>query len=196
MRLNLKNARRLEQSIQLFIDDISDQFNNRVELSIYDHNAISTFNQAISDLEDSFDAAMQLTQLRFKIRDAISEINQSSELNTLMAEEANLKQQQHLTLELIRLGSCVTQDSITIIEGKLDAKKKPSLGDNRFSSSSDTVGIVAPIYEERYVELKKSVNELKRRKAQLADQCAAINLSKTIELSVDDTKLLQKFDLV
>lgn len=195
MNLNLKNARRLEQSIEAALNDAERTITCGVKISVYDEHAETSLDFAIENLVDAINHQLQLTELRYKIRAAIGTVNETSGLNALMAKEKNLSDQLHLLLTVVNRASLISDSERQIILRKLESKRDGK-GTSSYMDRGDEVDVGIAMDTAMYSDLKTKVQVLKRKKAEMADEMSRLNLTETITISDADVKLLEKYSLV
>ncbi|WPH64761.1 hypothetical protein [Vibrio phage vB_VpaP_SJSY21] len=171
MKINIKNARRLETAIEEEISRIrgkingfSDKFDSK------DKAEEGTFH-AIIELEKKWSA---LQHIRFEIRNLIGKFNSENDINVKAGKIALLSERADLIQSLSTYKRSTTQRNYS--------------NDSTYYSA----GLSETVREEYHSDLLSIRREIQR----LKDQCQGINASGTIELDSDAESFLKKAGLM
>lgn len=188
MKLNLKNARRLENAIQQVIVELSDSMSDGCYVSIYDDRNVEDIISLFTNENGlKHDALTQLIELRYDIRAKIGQVNEQSGLNAYMCSDRALNDKIHYLATTLQSMKKVTADDVLTLTNMIQAKREGKI--ESYGSRGDKVHIGIPASEEMLAETKLKIANMKKMRAEIADECSKINLTKTIELSDEQVKL-------
>lgn len=194
--LNLKNARRLETAIANTVSTIeTNVLRGSMSVSIYDDEPANVVATNVSLVKEGISDIAELIRMRYIIRDAISRANHDSGLNTLMAAERVANDEAHVMQNLLERSQQMDAPDIERVVRKLEARKAGKV-EAGYMSSGENISLTAPMESQTIQHLKTHVASLKRRKTEIVDKCAALNVTTTVTLTGLNTDLLQKYDLL
>jgi len=192
VELNLKNARRLEQSIDSAINDMRD--GGSVVVSIYDTAGPSTIADSPTVTMSHLETIHKLTEARYHIRGLIGTANETCGLNSWMITECVLKDRLHQLLSAINRGTILTDKEIKVKVGQWQAKVDGNI--DTYSSNRDSLVLNSPLTLENYMDLKRQVKDVKKDLNRISDTCSNLNLNTTIAIDSDIVTVLECTDLV
>jgi len=197
MKLNLKSARRLEKEIQETIRNITYNAAGTVTVSVYSDSPADDIDAAVNEACDSIDNILELTEIRYRIRDDIAKANSRCGITQAMSEERCLASQISFLTEITDDINIVSKKAKNELLNEILVKKESLTTTTSFSYNSESVVIgKAPVSEDKAQSLKDLLCSLKKRRQRLIDECSQKNLTETITLSGDDVELLTKYSLI
>lgn len=171
MKINIKNARRLETAIEEEISRIRGKINGFSDkFESKDKAEEGTFHSII-ELEKKWSA---LQHIRFEIRTLVGKFNAESDINSKASKIALLNERADLINSLSNYKRTTTQRNYS--------------NESIYYSS----GLSETVREDYHAELLSIRREIQR----LKDQCQGINASGTIELGSDSESFLKKAGLM
>ena len=193
MRLNLKNARRLEQSMERVISEKFSEMSTGINVSIYAADTRTEIISACGTTVPLIDQILALGNARYIIRGLIGTRNETSGLNALMIKERILNDGLHALVTLKRNAKVVKESDRDIMVNKLAALKEKQATD---SYGRDSYTVAYAVSEEEYAMYLGQIKETKKHLDVVADECATINLTETIQLPDEMIELLNDQDLI
>lgn len=193
--LNLKNARRLEQSLEQHISSSANEQRTGLTVSAY-----QDYENVIADAgRDAFIAVTKLEALidiRYRIRDMIAKANASCGINDLMVEEASIRSKLEVFTRFAK-GEVLTDDRRdAIIQRLKNWDGTTSLSDSYSSRNKDEIKIESVMTEGVRDEAKSMVRGWKKRITAIADECSALNVTTVITIDDADSTVLNELDLL
>lgn len=196
LKLNLKNARRLETAISGAISNIeSNVLGAQMNVSIYDDQPADMVAKYITTIEVGVADVTKLIEMRYAIRNAISRANHESGLNALMAAERAANDEAHYLQSLLERATTMDSVDVERLTRKLEARKAGKV-ESGYLNNGEKIALIAPMPSEAIQRFKSHAAVLKRRKTEIVDKCAALNVTTIVELSGLNVELLQELDLL
>lgn len=169
MKLNIKNARRLETSIDAEISRMIGKIRNTTGGF---SDAKSAIESKESSVESNVSKIKQLRHVRKFIRDLIGKFNEEKGINSLTSEIAALSSDIEVAHLIVRIND-VSSDSYS-------------------NTNSYRQGVSEDFREKYHAESLKLTRAVQR----LKDKCQGINSTGTIELGSDLESFLKKNGLM
>lgn len=196
MKLTLKQARRAEREIGTELGKLVVS-RHQVSVSIYE-DVRSKVNEIQKQTLENLKKIQQLASIRFAIRKAIETENEVSGLNKLMNREAELKVLDAAieNISVIEL----TDDALEIAVQRHAATKasheKGTVVQSRYGEATDEITIPATLRTQTLEDIRAAAKAIQRELRDVADQQAALNVGRTIELHDADAKTLEEAGIV
>jgi hypothetical protein len=192
MKITLRKASALQNAIQEAVKNID--ITVKVELNEFE-NAETALATANAKLISSDQRRTALTKVLYVVRAQVGTANAESGINERLARAAYVDKRIGQLTALI--GSDAVQDSIVVIQGKLEKLKAPESANSRRSlyGYSDTVGtgVLSPAQVDAF---KAEQLALKKDKQKLNDEVLELNVRTEIALSDETVVVLTSEGLV
>jgi hypothetical protein len=192
MKITLRKASALQNAIQEAVKNID--ITVKVELNEFEDARIA-MGKANDKLISADQRRTALTKVLYVVRAQVGTANAESGINERLAKAAYVdKRIGQLT---VLIGSDAVQDSIAVIEGKLEKLKAPESANSRRSlyGYSDTVG-TGVLSQAQVDAFKAEQLALKKDKQKLNDEVLELNVRTEIALSDETVAVLTSEGLV
>lgn len=192
MKITLRKASALQNAIQEAVKNID--ITVKVELNEFE-NAETALATANAKLINSDQRRTALTKVLYAVRAQVGTANAESGINERLARAAYVDKRVGQLTALI--GSDAVQDSIVVIQGKLEKLKAPESANSRRSlyGYSDTVG-TGVLTQTQVDAFKAEQLALKKDKQKLNDEVLELNVRTEIALSDETVAVLTSEGLV
>jgi hypothetical protein len=192
MKITLRKASALQNAIQEAVKNID--ITVKVELNEFE-NAETALATANAKLINSDQRRTALTKVLYAVRAQVGTANAESGINERLARAAYVDKRVGQLTALI--GSDAVQDSIVVIQGKLEKLKAPESANSRRSlyGYSDTVG-TGVLSQTQVDAFKAEQLALKKDKQKLNDEVLELNVRTEIALSDETVAVLTSEGLV
>ena len=192
MKITLRKASALQNAIQEAVKNID--ITVKVELNEFE-NAETALATANAKLIHADQRRTALTKVLYVVRAQVGTANAECGINERLAKAAYVDKRIGQLTALI--GSDAVQDSIVVIQGKLEKLKAPESANSRRSlyGYSDTVG-TGVLTPEQVTAFKAEQLALKKDKQKLNDEVLELNVRTEIALSDETVAVLTSEGLV
>ena len=192
MKITLRKASALQNAIQEAVKNID--ITVKVELNEFEDARIA-MGKANDKLISADQRRTALTKVLYVVRAQVGTANAESGINERLAKAAYVDKRIGQLNGLI--GSDAVQDSIAVIEGKLEKLKAPESANSRRSlyGYSDTVG-TGVLSQAQVDAFKAEQLALKKDKQKLNDEVLELNVRTEIALSDETVAVLTSEGLV
>ena len=192
MKITLRKASALQNAIQEAVKNID--ITVKVELNEFE-NAETALATANAKLIHADQRRTALTKVLYVVRAQVGTANAEYGINERLAKAAYVDKRIGQLTALI--GSDAVQDSIVVIQGKLEKLKAPESANSRRSlyGYSDTVG-TGVLTPEQVTAFKAEQLALKKDKQKLNDEVLELNVRTEIALSDETVAVLTSEGLV
>jgi hypothetical protein len=192
MKITLRKASALQNAIQEAVKNID--ITVKVELNEFEDARIA-MGKANDKLISADQRRTALTKVLYVVRAQVGTANAESGINERLAKAAYVDKRIGQLTGLI--GSDAVQDSIAVIEGKLEKLKAPESANSRRSlyGYSDTVG-TGVLSQAQVDAFKAEQLALKKDKQKLNDEVLELNVRTEIALSDETVAVLTSEGLV
>ena len=192
MKITLRKASALQNAIQETVKNID--ITVKVELNEFE-NAETALANANAKLIHADQRRTALTKVLYVVRAQVGTANAECGINERLAKAAYVDKRIGQLTALI--GSDAVQDSIVVIQGKLEKLKAPESANSRRSlyGYSDTVG-TGVLTPEQVTAFKAEQLALKKDKQKLNDEVLELNVRTEIALSDETVAVLTSEGLV
>lgn len=194
MQVNLKKARKLEQAILLFMNEMSfkQDFEARLKLDVSD--MIAGANSELSDLQKTLETKNNLRWIRYRIREEIGAFNQSKGINKLMIEKSLIEEE---LSELKKLLTFPMRESSDDIQDKKEVMEKKGVSeDSLYSRRVSTKLTINLMTEKMKSKLEDKQLNLKNKLEKVENDLAKKNLMTKISLTKDEKTLLESLKII
>lgn len=192
MKITLRKASALQNSIQEAVKNID--ITVKVELNEFEDARIA-MGKANDKLVQADQRRVALTKTLYVVRAQVGTANAECGINERLAKAAYIDKRIGQLTALISAEA--VQDSITVIEGKLEKLKAPESANSRRSlyGYSDTVG-TGVLSQAQVDAFKAEQLALKKDKQKLNDEVLELNVRTEIALSDETVAVLTSEGLV
>jgi predicted membrane-bound mannosyltransferase len=192
MKITLRKASALQTAIQEAVKNID--VTVKVELNEFE-NAETALATANAKLINSDQRRTALTKVLYVVRAQVGTANAECGINERLAKAAYIDKRVGQLSALV--GAEAVQDSIVVINGKLEKLKAPGTENSRRSiyGYSDTVG-TGVLTQEQVTAFKAEQLSLKKDKQKLNDEVLELNVRTEIDLSDETVAVLTSEGLV
>ena len=192
MKITLRKASALQNSIQEAVKNID--VTVKVELNEFE-NAETALANANAKLINSDQRRTALTKVLYVVRAQVGTANAECGINERLAKAAYVDKRIGQLTALV--GAEAVQDSITVINGKLEKLKAPETANSRRSiyGYSDTVG-TGVLSQAQVDAFKAEQLALKKDKQKLNDEVLELNVRTEVVLSDETVAVLTNEGLV
>ena len=192
MKITLRKASALQNSIQEAVKNID--ITVKVELNEFEDARIA-MGKANDKLVNADQRRVALTKALYVVRAQVGTANAESGINERLAKAAYVDKRIGQLATLISAEA--VQDSIAVIEGKLEKLKAPESANSRRSlyGYSDTVG-TGVLLQAQVDAFKAEQLALKKDKQKLNDEVLELNVRTEIALSDETVAVLTSEGLV
>jgi hypothetical protein len=192
MKITLRKASALQNAIQEAVKNID--ITVKVELNEFEDARIA-MGKANDKLISADQRRTALTKVLYVVRAQVGTANAECGINERLAKAAYVDKRIGQLTGLI--GSDAVQDSIAVIEGKLEKLKAPESANSRRSlyGYSDTVG-TGVLSQAQVDAFKAEQLALKKDKQKLNDEVLELNVRTEIALSDETVAVLTSEGLV
>jgi len=194
MKINLRQARRLEKTLSTEQQKLQGELGEH-QIRVTMHEDFAT---TVSDVQLKQGMTLAkiagLLAVRFHIRKMIETKNETSGINRLMNEEAQLRESIKI-LELT-IGHPIAANDLTIAEARHAAMKANGPAPSNYGQSIDYINVDGRVLEDAVNSIAKDMKNAQRRVAKIAEELGYMNSDVTFELPHDMVKVLEANDIV
>lgn len=192
MKITLRKASALQNAIQEAVKNIN--VTVKVELNEFE-NAETALANANAKLISADQRRTALTKVLYVVRAQVGTANAECGINEHLAKAAYVDKRIGQLTGLV--GAEAVQDSIVVIQGKLEKLKAPGTENSRRSiyGYSDTVG-TGVLTPEQVTAFKAEQLALKKDKQKLNDEVLELNVRTEIALSDETVAVLTSEGLI
>lgn len=188
MKISLRKARKLENSIKVFLMENCLETNKRI--LVKNENVLEKASSANAELAKELERNQQLISLRYSIRKRISDENQRVKINDFMNEKEMLTAQ-------VELLNQVTNSEVfneELVEAQLERQRNIlEKGESRFSDVQMNIPV---LLERDLVEYKSELNHLKKKVEAIEEELLKKNAGAEVTLSPEEVVLLEGLALL
>lgn len=193
MKLSLRAARKLETKIGTYVDENPLNLTTKVRVNTDLKVATASLDEARKEFIQNEEDMTKLLQVKYILRQKISDENAKSEIDSLITQKVSKEQQVSRIKKLInapiREAEEAVSDMLTL--GKTNFSK----GEVRYGESSVHTNLSFLIKED-VEKFKKQKNELSKEIEQIDEKVTELNHTQKVDLDDETVKLLQRHSLL
>jgi len=186
MKITLRKASALQTAIQEAVKNID--VSVKVELNEFEDPQVALANANAKSIQAD-QRRTTLTKVLYRIRAQVGTANVESGITGKLTEAAYIDKRLGQLTALV--GTEAVQDSMAVIQGKIEKLKAPESANSRRSlyGYSDTVS-TGVLTQDQVTVFKTEQLVLKKEKQKLNDEILELNVRTDIELSADAVEVL------
>lgn len=192
MELNLKKARRLEKQIR----DVVEKLNKTANPANLVISRFEGFDDALSNhqakIRETISDLMVLNTLRYSIRRQIETLNESCGINSLLTEEAQVRQENWYLDQYIQ--AAVNDSAMNVARNQHSELASKGSTDGSIYRQ-DSVTIYGTVSAETVKGYKEAFFKNRSRLEAIVDRLAVLNSTTVIKLAKESVDLLAKFEI-
>ena len=207
MKINVRNARRLDQEIATVVDALTTELTPVITISAFAQVTPEFFKEATEKMLEQATDVGTLSGFRFTLRHAISQANQA-EVNVLTGQLAAKEKGLEIIGKLLKKeepdpyarrgrGKITPYVAIEKLDARDINQRLAALAEATKQGQSSGQLEVSLLTTEIATNLKQSIGRIKRDINKLKDQIAASNLTTKVEIEISEEiqKLLARYGL-